>query len=93
MIRAESIIVVCLCVDEETVHACSVMSDSFATPGLCPAGLLCPWNSPGKNTGLGCHFLLQEIFPTQGSNLSLLHWQADSLPLEPSAKPREMNSA
>ena len=29
--------------------------------------------SPGKNTGVGCHFLLQRIFPTQGSNLSLLH--------------------
>ena len=43
--------------------------------------LLCPWDSPGKNTGVGCHFLLQEIFLTQGSNLSLLHQQADSLPL------------
>ena len=38
-----------------------------------PARLLCPWNSPGKNTGAGCHFLLQRIFPTQGSNLGLLH--------------------
>ena len=39
---------------------------------------------PGKNTGMGCHFLLQEVFPTQGLNLCLLHllhWQADSLPL------------
>ena len=35
--------------------------------------LLCPWNSPGKNTGVGCHFLLQGIFPTQGSNLGLVH--------------------
>ena len=34
----------------------------------------------GRITGVGCHFLL-EIFPTQGSNLSLLHWQADSLAL------------
>ena len=34
-----------------------------------------------KNTGVGCHFLLQGIFPTQGSNLHLLHWQLDSLPL------------
>ena len=31
----------------------------------------CPWASPGKNTGVGCHFLLQGIFPTQGSNLGL----------------------
>ena len=33
------------------------------------------------NTGMGCHFLLQGMFLTQGSNMSLLHWQADSLPL------------
>ena len=39
--------------------------------------LFCPWDFPGKNTGVGCHFLLQGIFPTQGSNLHLLHWQAD----------------
>ena len=35
--------------------------------------LLCPWNSPGKNTGVGCHSLLQGIFPTQGPNPSLPH--------------------
>ena len=35
--------------------------------------LLCPWASPGKNTGTGCHFLLQGIFLTQGSNLDLWH--------------------
>ena len=35
--------------------------------------VLCPWDSPGKNTGVGCHALLQGIFPTQGSNLGLLH--------------------
>jgi len=32
-----------------------------------------PWNSPGQNTGVGSHFLLQGIFPTQGSNPGLLH--------------------
>ena len=32
---------------------------------------LCPWDSPGKHTGVGCHFFLQGIFPTQGSNLGL----------------------
>ena len=37
--------------------------------GLLPIRLFCPWNSPGKNIGAGCHFLLQGIFPTQGSNL------------------------
>jgi len=44
--------------------------------------LLCPWDFPGKYTGVGCHFL-QGIFWTQGSNPSLLHWQAHSLPLAP----------
>ena len=34
---------------------------------------LCPWDFPGKNTGVGCHFLLQEIFPTQGLNPGLPH--------------------
>ena len=38
-----------------------------------PARLLCPWNFPGKNTGVGGHSLLQEIFLTQGLNLGLLH--------------------
>ena len=42
--------------------------------GLQPTRLLCPWNSPGKNIGVDCHFLLQGIFPTQGSNLGLPHW-------------------
>ena len=42
------------------VISCSVMSD-FVTHGL----FLCPWNSPGKNTGVGWHSLLQGIFPTQ----------------------------
>ena len=38
-----------------------------------PEEYLCPWDSPGKNTGVGCHALLQGIFPTQGSNPGLLH--------------------
>ena len=50
----------------------SVVSDSLQLHGLYPARLLCPWNSPDKNTGVGCHSLLRGIFPTQGSNLCLL---------------------
>ena len=42
------------------------MSDSLQPHGPWPARLLCPWDSPGKNTGVGCHFLLQGIFLTQG---------------------------
>ena len=55
----------------------------FVTYGLYPARLLCPRDSPGKNPGVGCHALLQGIFPTQGPNQRLLHWQKDSLPLAP----------
>ena len=58
------------------------------------ASFLCPWDSPGKNTRMGCHALLQGIFLIQGSPqgsnsslLNLLHWQADSLPLVPPGKP------
>ena len=39
----------------------------FATPWTVPTRPLCPWNSPGKNTGVGCHSLFQGIFPTQVS--------------------------
>ena len=66
------------------------MSDSLQPRGLQPARLLCPWDSSGKNTGVCCHYLLQGIFLTQGSNLSLsrlLDQQADSLPLVPPGKP------
>ena len=48
----------------------SVMSHS-----LQPHGLLPPWDSPGKSTGVGCHFLLQGIFPTQGLNSGLPHFR------------------
>ena len=41
--------------------------------GLKPSRLLYPWNSPGKNPGVGCHSLLQGIFPTQGLNPGLLN--------------------
>ena len=63
------------------------MSDFLMTHGLLPARLFCPWDFPGKNTGVGCHFLLQGIFLTQGPNPSLLHWQADFLPLVLPGKP------
>ena len=43
--------------------------------------LLCPWDSSGKNTGVGCHSLLQGIFLTQGSNLGLLHHRQILYPL------------
>ena len=61
------------------VFSCSVVSDSLQPHGLQPTRLLCPWDFPHKNTGVGCHFLLHGIFPTQGSSPDLLHRQADSL--------------
>ena len=45
----------------------------FLPHGLQPSRLLCPWNSPSKNTGVSSHSLLEGIFPTQGSNLGFLH--------------------
>ena len=57
----------CVCV------SCSVISNCLQLHGLQPTRLLCPWNSPGKNTGVGCQSLLQGIFLTQGLNLGLLH--------------------
>ena len=53
----------------------------YSPPGSCVHG-----DSPGKNTGVGCHALPQEIFVTQGSNPGLLHWQVGSLPLAPPGK-------
>ena len=68
----------------------SVVSNSLWPYGPWPSRLLCPWDSPGKNTGMGHHFPFQRISPTQGSNphlLCLLHWQVASLPLAPPGKP------
>ena len=71
---------VCVCMNTQPLSCVWL----FVTPWMQPARLLCPWDFPGKNTRVGCHALLQGIFPTQGLNphlLGLLHWQVDSLPL------------
>ena len=52
-----------------------------------PPRFFCPWDLPDKNTGVCCHFPLQGIFLTQGSNLPLLHWQADFFTTVPPGKP------
>ena len=59
-----------ICASGSVSH--SVMSDSVL-PHVARQAPLCPWNSPGKDPGVGCHFLLQGIFLTQGSNPGLLH--------------------
>ena len=74
---------------------CINLLQSCPTNSLWPYGLqltkvLCPWDSPGKNTGVGYHALLQGIVPTQEMNLCLLHllhWQVGSLLLLPPGKP------
>ena len=67
---------VCIC-------ACSVASDSVT-----PWTHQILWDFPGNNTGMHCHFLLQGVFLTQGSNPRLLHWQADSFTTEPQLTPQ-----
>ena len=52
-----------------------------------PLGSFCPWDFPGKNTGVGGHFLFQGIFPTQGLNPNLLHWQVGPLALSHQGSP------
>ena len=77
------------------LHACSAVSDSV-TPWTIATRLLWSWGFPGKKAGVGCHFLLQGIFPAQGLNpclLGLLHWQAVSLLLShPAALPNSFLS-
>ena len=58
----------------------SVISNALGPCGLYPARLLCPWNSPGKNTGMGCHSLLQGDLPDPGMELRYPALQVDSLP-------------
>ena len=67
--------------NEWVSKSCSVESVSLWPCGLYPARFFCPRDSPGKNTGVDSHTLLQRIFPTQGLNpccLCLLCWQACS---------------
>ena len=79
-----------------SIHFVDAFLVALSCPTLCdpincsPPGSSVHGDSPGKNTGVGCHALLQGIFSTQGLNpslLHLLHWQAGSLPLAPSGKP------
>ena len=88
--------IVWLSIHTKDVHVCtcvgsvaSTVSASLQTRGLQPARFLCPWASPGENTGVGCHALLQGIFPTHGSNPGPLAVQADSLSSELPGKPQE----
>ena len=75
-----------MCMHARSIPSCPTLCD----PTDCsPPGSSVLGDSSGKHTGVGCHALLQGIFPSQGSNpclLHLLHWQAGSLPLAPPEK-------
>jgi len=74
---------VCVC------KVASFVSNSFLTLWTIACPTPCPWDSPDKHAGVGCHALLQGIFPTQGLNpwlLCFLHWQEISLWLAPHGK-------
>ena len=77
----------CACMRAKLLQSCLTLCDAIdCSP---PARVLCPWDSPGKNTGVGCHALLQGIFLTQGlkpSFLHLLYWQVYPLALAPPGK-------
>ena len=78
----------CMCV--KLLQLCLILCNPYGPEST---RLLCPWDSSGKNTGVGCHALLRGTFPARGQNpclLSLLHWQAGSLPLVPPEKPFNM---
>ena len=83
-----------LCVCTQSLQSCLTLCDPMngSPPGSSEHGIL----QARKNTGVGCHALLQGIFLTQGSNqhlLCLLHWQVGSLPLAPTEKPVVVTTA
>ena len=67
---------------------CCLVVKSYLTPsGLQPARLLCPWDSPDKNIGVGCHFLLQRILPNPGIESTSPALAAGFFTTEPPGKP------
>ena len=71
---------------------CCLVAELYPTllqpHGLYPFRFFCSWDFPGKNIGVGCYFLPQGIFLSQGSNLCCLHWQAHSLPMSYQESPQ-----
>ena len=69
----------------------TVTSDSSATPWAVATRLLCPWDFPGKNTGVGYHFLLQGIYLTQGLKPGLVHCRQTLYLLSHQGSPSQYN--
>ena len=86
-----------ICVYMHASSVASVMSNSLWPYGLQPRvyRLLCPWDSPDMNTGVGCHVLLQGIFQHRDrTHISCpLHGQVSSLPLVPQGKPNSLSTS
>ena len=78
----------------KTMEALNCCSAAQSCPTLCNPVTVAhqapPWDFSDKNTRVCCHFLLQGIFPTQGSNMLLLYWQVDSLPLSHQGSPSDV---
>ena len=81
--RVNAPLTMCVCVCSGA-QSCQTLCDPM---DCSPPGSFDHGNSPGKNTGVGCHALVQEIFLIQGLNQCFLHEQADSLPFDPPRKP------
>ena len=82
-----SAVCVCVCVCVKLLQLYLTICDPLDCKST---RLLCPWDTSGKNTGVGSMPSSRGIFPTQGLNphhIHLLHWQEGSLPLTPSGKP------
>ena len=76
----------CACVHAKSVQSCPTLCDLWTVAHR----LLCPWDSPGKDTGVGFCALLQGNVPPRDQTWVCYifpHWQAGSLPLAPSGKP------
>ena len=67
---------------EKKVWSCSVVSDSLWPHGLQPTRLLHPWNFPGKSTGVGCHFLLQEICGVEHYRIAIVYFWVNPIILD-----------
>ena len=86
---------VCMVTLKEKLDYCESVSRSVCLTlcdphGLWSTGLLCPWDSPGQNTGVHSQSLLQGIFPTQGLNLGLLHCRQSLYSLSQQGSPRKV---
>ena len=69
------------------LFSCSVVFNSFVTPLSVASWLLCPWDFPGKNTGVGRHFLFQGIFPDSGIQSQFPALAGSFFTIEPPGKP------